>query len=65
MLLLYYQIKTHCTFFCALGEEIAICNLYSAGNQISSFINFLLTIECVAQHAYFGQLKVLSPDTSF
>ena len=35
-------------------------NLYAAGNQISNFINLVLTIECVAQHAYFGQPKIPS-----
>ena len=39
-----------------------LCNLnfyaqfVCSGNQILSFINFVLTTECVAQHAYFGQL---------
>ena len=47
------------TFFCAFEEEIFMPNLYAAGNQISSFINFVLTTECVAQRAYFGQPKIL------
>ena len=51
------------TFFCEFKEEIFMPNLYAAGNQISSFINFVLTTEWVAQRAYFGQPKIL-PITS-